>query len=208
LAIALAQYRVIYLQGIIIMAKAKEQEQFTEAPETDLMAVYEANQSESTQLAVRQETESIALLNDKDNDTGLTATPVKVSASTLEQVLNTLDEIDTYEDGMNFTPRYKEFDKSDEGKEYRIVYMGKKIIEKADKGELKKIECVAWLQREDDCVNAYMNGGTILVDAFDGATVGEPYKIIYQGTKKTGSGFNVKDFQLISLRVPKRLTAN
>jgi hypothetical protein len=185
------------------MAKAKDQ--FVEAPETDLMAMYEANQVESSELAVSA---PAPLLNDKDKDTGLTTTPVKVNASTLENVLNTLDNIDTYEDGMNFTPRYKEFDKSDEGVEYRIVFMGKKIIEKADKGELKKIQCVAWLQRENGCVNAYMNGGTILVDAFEGATIGEAYKIIYQGTKKTGSGFNVKDFQLISLRIPKQLPSH
>jgi hypothetical protein len=201
LAIALAQYRVIYLQGIIIMAKAKEQ--FTEASETDLMAMYEANQSESSELAVSAPS---PLLNDKDKDTSLLSFPVVVPLVNLANVLNTLDEIDSYDEGMSFTPRYKEFEDGDKEIPHRIVFMGFKSIQKNESGELKEIKCITWLERKDDgSVDAYMNGGAILINAFEGATSGEPYQITFLGRKKTGSGNYVKDFKVVSLRVPKQL---
>lgn len=183
------------------MAKAKEQ--FVEAPETDLMAMYEADQVESSELAVSA---PAPLLNDKDNDTGLLSTPVNVPAVNLANVLLLLDEIDSYDEGMSFTPRYKEFEDADKDVAHRIVFMGFKNIQKNESGELKEIKCITWLERNDDgSVDAYLNGGAILINAFEGATQGEPYKITFLGRKKTGSGNYVKDFKVVSLRLPKSL---
>ena len=184
------------------MAKVKEIPQFVESAETDLMATYEANQN-SSELAV---SEPAPLLNDKEKDTGLVSTPVVVPAINLVDVLNTLDEIDTYDEGMSFTARYKEFEDADKDVPHRIVFMGFKSIHKQDKDELKEIKCITWLeQSEGGAVDAYMNGGAILISAFEGATQGEPYKITFLGRKKTGSGNYVKDFKVVSLRIPKAL---
>ena len=180
----------------------KEIAQFVESAETDLMAVYEANQ-ESAKLAVSV---PAPLLNDKDADTGLVSTPVDVPSVNLIDVLNTLDTIDTLDEGMSFTARYKEFEESDKDVPHRIVFMGFKSIHKQDKDELKEIKCITWLeQSEGGAVDAYMNGGAILISAFEGANQGEPYKITFLGKKKTGSGNYVKDFKVVSLRIPKSL---
>lgn len=180
------------------MPKAKQQEMI-DSPATDLMAIYEASQTSEIVPA-----SPAPLLNDKDHDTGLLATPINVPPINLASVLNTLDEIDSYEEGMSFTPRYKEFEDADKNVAHRIVFMGFKTIQKNDKDEVKEINCITWLERNaDGSVDAYMNGGAILLSAFEYALPSEPYQITFLGRKKTGSGFNIKDFKVVSLRAAK-----
>jgi hypothetical protein len=186
------------------MSKAKQQEMIEDAPATDLMAVYEANQT--SEIVV---TAPAPLLNDKDRDTGLLAIAINVPPINLASVLNTLDEIDSYEEGMSFTPKYKEFEDQDKDVHHRVVFMGFKTIQKNESGELKEINCITWLERNaDGSVDAYMNGGAILLSAFEYALPSEPYQITFLGRKKTGSGNYIKDFKVVSLRAAKQIRAN
>jgi len=199
----LTQIRVIYKEKT--MSKAtKQQEMIVESPETDLLATYEANQTSELAIAA-----PAPLMNDKAHDTGLLATAVNVSAVNLTNVLDTLDKIDNLEEGMSFTPRYKEFEDADKDVPHRVVFMGFKTIQKNDKDEVKKIVCATWLERNaDGSVDAYMNGGDILISAFEYASTSEPYQITFLGRKKTGSGFYVKDFKIVSLRAAKQVRSN
>jgi len=198
----LTQIRVIYTEKT--MSKAKQQEMIEESPETDLLATYEANETSGLAIAA-----PAPLMNDKAHDTGLLATAINVPPVDLANVLNTLDEIDTYDEGMSFTPRYKEFEESDKDVAHRIVFMGFRKIQKNDKDEVKEINCITWLERNaDGSVDAYMNGGAILLSAFEFALPSEPYQITFLGRKKTGSGFNIKDFKVVSLRPAKQVRSN